>query len=149
MCILLQLYRQSLQFSFLHSTRYPSLLCKQRQCEVRSLPSTSTHDKRCESNPRPFDLESNALSTRPHVSSHIMFSSPTKQIFPLVITLYDDELPLESNPQHPQQSHWISQTDLYDDSSAFCSEQCNIHCDHQGCIIQAPGNSKGCTLKVQ
>ena len=33
---------------------------------MRSLPNTSTHDQQWESNPRPFDIESNALSTMPH-----------------------------------------------------------------------------------
>ena len=31
-----------------------------------AFPDTSTHDQQRESNPRPFDLESNALSTKPH-----------------------------------------------------------------------------------
>ena len=52
-------------FSFLCSTRYPTLLGKQRQYQMRSLPDTCTHDQQWESNPRHLDLESNAPSTRP------------------------------------------------------------------------------------
>ena len=46
-------------------TRYPLWLGGPRQCGIRSLPDTSTHGQRWESNPRPSDLESNALSTWP------------------------------------------------------------------------------------
>ena len=37
-----------------------------RQCGIRSLPDTSTHGQPWESNERPSDLESNALTTGPH-----------------------------------------------------------------------------------
>ena len=37
-----------------------------RHAAVRSVPDMSTHEKQWELNPRPFDLESNALSTLPH-----------------------------------------------------------------------------------
>ena len=47
-------------------TRYPLRLGEPRQCEIRSLPDTSTHGQHWESNPRPSDLESNALTTGPH-----------------------------------------------------------------------------------
>ena len=33
---------------------------------MKSLPDTSTHDQQWESKPRPFDLESKALTTWPH-----------------------------------------------------------------------------------
>ena len=33
---------------------------------MRSLLDASTHDQQWESNPRPLDLEFNAISTRPH-----------------------------------------------------------------------------------
>ena len=46
-------------------TRYPLRLGGPRQCGIRSLPDTSTHGQHWESNPRPSDLESNALSTWP------------------------------------------------------------------------------------
>ena len=46
-------------------TRYPLRLGGPRQCGIRSLPNTSTHGQHWESNPRPSDLESNALSTWP------------------------------------------------------------------------------------
>ena len=49
-------------------TRYPLWLGGPRQCGIRSLPDTSTHGQHWESNPRPSDLESNALSTGPHLS---------------------------------------------------------------------------------
>ena len=58
-------------------TRYPLRLGGLRQCGIRSLPNTSTHGQHWESNSRPSDLESNALSTRPHKSTclpvHIMY----------------------------------------------------------------------------
>ena len=47
-------------------TRYPLRLGGPRQCGIRSLPDTSAHDQHWEPNPRPSDLESNALSTGPH-----------------------------------------------------------------------------------
>ena len=40
---------------------------------MRSLPDTSTHDQQWESNPGPFDLYSNTLSTRPHAFMAIQF----------------------------------------------------------------------------
>ena len=48
-------------------TRYPLRLGGPRQCGIRSLPNTSTDGQHWESNLRPSDLESNVLSTRPHV----------------------------------------------------------------------------------
>ena len=55
-------------------TRYPLRLGRPRQCGIRSLPDTSTHDQHWELNPRPSDLESNALLTWPHAStvSHML-----------------------------------------------------------------------------
>ena len=47
-------------------TRYPLRVGGPRQCWIQSLPDTSTCGQHWESNPRPSDLESNALSTRPH-----------------------------------------------------------------------------------
>ena len=47
-------------------TRYPLQLGGPKQCGLRSLPNTYTHGQHWETNPRPSDLESNALSTRPH-----------------------------------------------------------------------------------
>ena len=47
-------------------TRYPLRLGGPRQCGIQSLPDTSTHGQHWELNPRPSDLESNALSTRLH-----------------------------------------------------------------------------------
>ena len=37
-----------------------------KQHEMRSWPNSSPHDQQWESNPRPFDLESNVLSTQTH-----------------------------------------------------------------------------------
>ena len=54
-------------------TRYPLRLGGLRQCEIRSLPNTSTHGQHWETNPRPSDLESNALSTRPHAPTRLLF----------------------------------------------------------------------------
>ena len=48
-------------------TRYPLRLGGPRQYGIQSLPDTSTHGKHWESSPRLSDLESNTLSTRPHV----------------------------------------------------------------------------------
>ena len=48
-------------------TRYPLWLGGLRLCGIRSLPDTSTHGQYWESKPRPSDLESNALTTWPHV----------------------------------------------------------------------------------
>ena len=48
-------------------TSYPLRLGGQRQCEIQSLPDTSTHCQHWESNPRP----SNALSTWLHVPTNI------------------------------------------------------------------------------
>ena len=53
-------------------TRYPLRLGGLRQCGIQSLPDTSTHDQHWELNPRPSDLEANALSTQPR--------APTVQI---------------------------------------------------------------------
>ena len=47
-------------------TRCPVRLGEQRQYGIGSLPDISTHGQQWESNPRPFDLESNALSTGLH-----------------------------------------------------------------------------------
>ena len=47
-------------------TRYPLRLGGPRQCGIPSLPDTSTHGQHWKSNPRPFGLEFNALSTWPH-----------------------------------------------------------------------------------
>ena len=47
-------------------TRYPLRLCGPRQCGILRLPNISTYGQHWESNPRPYDLESNALSTWPH-----------------------------------------------------------------------------------
>ena len=51
-------------------TSNPLRLGGPRQCGIQSLPDTSTHGKHFESNPRPSDLESNALSTGPHAPSN-------------------------------------------------------------------------------
>ena len=48
-------------------TRYSLRLGGLRQCGIRSLPDTSTHGQHWESNSRPSDLESKALSTGSHV----------------------------------------------------------------------------------
>ena len=48
-------------------TRYPLHLGGLRQCRIWSLPNASTYGQHWESNLRPCDLESNALSTGPHV----------------------------------------------------------------------------------
>ena len=50
-------------------TRYPLRLGGHRQYGIHSLPDTSTDGQHWELNPRPSDLESNALSTRPHAPS--------------------------------------------------------------------------------
>ena len=66
-------------------TRYPLRLDGPRQCGIRSLPDTSTHGQQWESNPRPSDLESNALSIRPYAPLHML---PVHYlIFPVTITL--------------------------------------------------------------
>ena len=44
-------------------SRYPLQPGGLRQRGIRSLPNTSTHDQHWELNPRPSDLESNALFT--------------------------------------------------------------------------------------
>ena len=41
-------------------TKYPLLWAV---CGMQSLPNTSTHDQHRNSNPRPFDIESDALSS--------------------------------------------------------------------------------------
>ena len=48
-------------------TRHPLQLGELRQCGMQSLPGTSTHDQHWESNPRPFDSKSSALSTCAHM----------------------------------------------------------------------------------
>ena len=50
-------------------TRYPLRLGGPRQCGIQSLPDTSAHGQHWELNPRLCDLESNALSARPHAST--------------------------------------------------------------------------------
>ena len=47
-------------------TRYPLWLGGPRLCGIRRLSDTSTRGQQWESNSRPSDLESNALSTWPH-----------------------------------------------------------------------------------
>ena len=46
--------------------RYSLRLGGPKQCGIQSLPDTSTHGQHWESNPRPSDLDSNALYTGPH-----------------------------------------------------------------------------------
>ena len=48
-------------------TSYPLWLGGPRQCGIQSLPDTFTHGQHWKSYPRPFDLESSALSIGPHV----------------------------------------------------------------------------------
>ena len=60
--------------------RYPLQMGGPRQCGIRSLPGTSTHDYHWESNPRPSDLESNALSTWSH--------APTKRTCLILVPLF-------------------------------------------------------------
>ena len=48
-------------------TKYPLQLGELRQCGVRSLPDTSMHNQCWESNLKPSNIESNILSTWPHV----------------------------------------------------------------------------------
>ena len=67
-------------------TRYPLRLGGPRQCGIQSLPDTSTHGQQWESNPRPSDLESNTLSTRPY--------APTEVTVTLKRNLANIELPL-------------------------------------------------------
>ena len=47
-------------------TRHSLRVGGPRQCGIQSLFNTSTHGQQWESNPRPSDLEFNALSIRPH-----------------------------------------------------------------------------------
>ena len=54
-------------------TRYPL-----RLGVIRSLPNTSTHGQHWESNPRPSNFESNALSTGPHAPVNHTFSARSK-----------------------------------------------------------------------
>ena len=58
--------------------RYPLRLGGPRQCGIRSLPDTSTHSHHWESNPRPCDLEFNALSTAPHAPTRYIKIYNTK-----------------------------------------------------------------------
>ena len=60
---------------------------------MRSLPDTSTHKQQWKLNPRQFDLESNALSTRPYAPAqlkrHIVYYR-SKQFFIFVYSyVYD------------------------------------------------------------
>ena len=61
------------------STRYPSLLDRQRQYSMKRLPNTSTYDQQFERKSRPFyiciSIESNALSTRPHTTISLYSSN--------------------------------------------------------------------------
>ena len=52
-------------------TRYPLQLGGPRQCVIRSLSNTSTFGQHWESNPRPCNLESNALSTLSCASKNV------------------------------------------------------------------------------
>ena len=61
-------------------TRYPLRLGGPRQYGMQSLPDTSTHGQHRESNPRPSDLESNALSTRPHAPTNIYLFNFLKNV---------------------------------------------------------------------
>ena len=54
------------------STWYPSLLGRQRQYGLGMLPDTSIYDQQWESNPRPFDLESDALGTHKATNNIIL-----------------------------------------------------------------------------
>ena len=56
-------------------TRYILQLGGPRQCGIRSLPNTSTHGQHWESNSWPSDLESSALSTRPHAPTFIIYAN--------------------------------------------------------------------------
>ena len=61
-----------------------------KQCEIGSLPDTSTHGQRLESNPRPSDVESNTLSTGPHAptSSRSLFHEELSDAFCIIITIF-------------------------------------------------------------
>ena len=63
-------------------TRYPLRLGGPRQCGIWSFPNTSTHGQHWESNPRPFYLESNALSTWPRAPT----SSEDEKVVTLNLT---------------------------------------------------------------
>ena len=52
--------------------RYPLWLGGPRQSGIQSLPDTPTHSQHWESNTRPSDPESNALSTWPHALTYYM-----------------------------------------------------------------------------
>ena len=60
----------SIDPTFYLRTRYSLRLGRPSQCGIESLPDTLTHGQHWELNPRPSDLESNALSTWPHASSY-------------------------------------------------------------------------------
>ena len=78
-------------------TRYLLRLSGPRQCGFRSLPDTSTHGQHWESNPRPSDLESNALSTWPRAPTNDkkkLRKLVLTQLYHLQITILD----LEPNP---------------------------------------------------
>ena len=51
---------------------------------MRSLPDTSMHDQQWESNPRPFDLESNA-----HPLHHMLLCRPPSSDGTLVVLICD------------------------------------------------------------
>ena len=71
--------------------RYPSLMGGQRQYGMRSLPHASTHDQHWESNPRPSNLASNALSTWPHAPIDVL--EPNMKLKRLISLIVHRSLP--------------------------------------------------------
>ena len=61
--------------------------------ELRSLPDTSTHDQQWESNARPSDLDSNALSTQAHapVTQQLQFHVPHTDMYIMYYVFADND----------------------------------------------------------
>ena len=69
-------------------TRYQSRLGRPRQCGIQSLPDSSTHGQHWELNPKPSDLESNALSTDPHAPK---YTKRTRKVTYLIMFWFCDD----------------------------------------------------------
>ena len=71
------------------NTRYPSTQydwVAQGSMELRSLLDASTHDMQWELNPRPFDLESKALSIRPNAHKNVVLKLSTLEIMSIIVS---------------------------------------------------------------
>ena len=97
-----------------------------RQYGIRNLPDSPTHGQHWESNPRPSDLESNALSTGPHAPIIIVLFNHQKSILHLTLFcmfffFFFLQVRLGSGNKDFHYTHWTIYPDRF--SAADLEEQ--------------------------